>query len=74
MPSNEKSNPEKPQYRCAVCLGGPSEGLGKMQYAGRQVMETFKTNNPMAHRLCLPTYLRQNPRLVHGRLTAASAN
>lgn len=70
----EKRKPEKPQYRCCVCHGGPSEALGKMQFAGRSVMESHRTNNPWAHRLCVPSYLRNNPRVIHPRLSAVSAN
>lgn len=71
---NEKCKPEKPQYRCCVCHGGPSDALGIMQYPGRQVMEAAHSSNPWAHRLCIPSFLRNNPRVFRTRPSAVSAN
>jgi hypothetical protein len=47
--------------RCSICRGGPSEGLGEIiRYGGKLVPRTLRHgDNAWAHRLCIPTHLRQ---------------
>lgn len=44
---------------CCACGGGTDPILGLLEYAGKAMMEVYRTTNPWAHRLCRPAFMRQ---------------
>lgn len=65
MTSNPTRNPIPPESRrCCICGGGPSDGLGAIiRFGGRYVPHVERYGlGRYAHRLCIPAFLRVNPR------------